>query len=147
MTSKQKPKRKCGLLSKKKLPIRVSQHDFNRYIKPFLRHPKKGPKPKCSSFKIFNHILYVLHTGIQWKQLPVSRSEIHWSNIYKWHNRWSKDGSYRKLFESSVLILDRKGMLDLSVLHGDGTNVVAKKGAGTSGTRDTNTRRERRRWR
>ena len=94
-----------------------------------------------------NILLYVLHTGIQWKQLPVSRSEIHWSNIYKWHNRWSKDGSYRKLFESSVLILDRKGMLDLSVLHGDGTNIVAKKGARQSDTRDTNTRRERRRLR
>ena len=59
MTSKQKPKGKCRLLSKKKLPIRVSQHDFNRYIKPFLRHPKKGPKPKCSSFKIFFSTFFI----------------------------------------------------------------------------------------
>jgi hypothetical protein len=33
--------------------------------------------------------------------------------------------------------------LDLSVLHGDGTNTVAKKGAMASDTRGTNTRRAR----
>ena len=52
-----------------------------------------------------------------------------------------------KGFFRNGITLDRKGMLDLSILHGDGTNVVAKKGAGTSGTRDTNIRKERRRLR
>lgn len=127
----------------KKLSVKLFQGDFNRYIKPSLRRPHRGPKPKVSYYKIFNYILYVLHTGIQWKQLPVSRKEISWQTVYHYHNRWSKDGSYRKLFESSLLTLDRKGMLDLSILHGDGTNIVAKKGVRKSGSRDTNTRRER----
>ena len=133
--------------SLKKSPVKVSEGDFNRYIKRYLRTPVKGRPQKISNYKIFNYILYVLHTGIQWKQLKPYKREIHWSNVYKRHNRWSKDGSYRKLFESSLLALDRKGMLDLSILHGDGTNVVAKKGVGTSGTRDTNIRKERRRLR
>ena len=131
----------------KKLPVNVSEKNFNRYIRQYLRTPTKGRSQKISNYKIFNYILYVLHTGIQWKQLKPYKREIHWSNVYKRHNRWSKDGSYQKLFESSLLTLDRKGMLDLSILHGDGTNVVAKKGARTSGTRDTNIRRERRRLR
>lgn len=110
------------------LPVRVSQREFNTFILPRLSHGRRGPKPKISYYKIFNYILYVLHTGIQWKQLPVYRNEICWSNIYKHHNRWSKDGSYEKLFASSVSFLNSENLLDLSILHGDGSNVVAKKG-------------------
>lgn len=112
----------------KKLPIQVGLADFNRYIRPYLSRARRGPRGKLSLYKIFNYILYVLHTGVQWNQLPIHRNEIHWTNVYKWHYRWSKDGSYKNLFERSVrqLLLDHK--LDLSVLHGDGSNTVAKKG-------------------
>lgn len=127
----------------KKLPVKVSQSDFNQLIKPHLRRPKKGPEAKISYYKIFNYILFVLHTGIQWKCLPVYRNEISWQTVYHYHNRWSKDGSYQRLFESSLLLLDRRGMLDLSILHGDGTNVVAKKGGLASAILVTNTRKER----
>jgi len=146
MISKQQTtKQKYVCVSKKKLPVRISQNDFNQYIKPCLKRRHRGPSQKISSYKIFNYILFVLHTGIQWKHLPIQRNEIHWSNVYKWHNRWSKDGSYERLFESSVALLDRKGLLDLSILHGDGTNVVAKKGAPESDTPDTNIRKVRKR--
>lgn len=114
--------------NKKKLPIKVLRRDFTKYIEPHLRVPVKGPKGKISVYKIFNYILYVLHTGIQWRQVKIYKNEIHWSNIYKWHYRWSKDGSYQNLFEHSVDILNKENMLDLSILHGDGSNVVAKKG-------------------
>lgn len=120
---------------------RVGQKEFNRYFLPQLRKPVKGPKPKISLFKIFNYILYVLSTGCQWELLPVYRKEIHWSNVYKWHNRWSKDGSYQTLFESTVDLLNRKGKLDLSLLHGDGSNTVAKKGERKLVTPATSTRK------
>ena len=113
------------------LPKQVSLKDFNRHIKPHLSKRHKGPKPKISSYKIFNYILYVLHTGIQWNQLRTRRNEIHWSNVYKWHNRWSKDGSYQKLFEASVAHLLSSDQLDTSCLHGDGSNTVVKKGGTT----------------
>jgi transposase len=124
------------------IPKQVSRKDFNRYISPHLRKPTKGPKPKLSYYKIFNYILYVLHTGIQWRQLRARRNEIHWSNVYKWHNRWSKDGSYGKLFEASVIHLKDTEQLDISIIHGDGTNTVVKKGVPASVTQDTNTRKE-----
>ena len=126
-----------------KLPIRVSQNEFNRYIRPHLRKPIKGPKPTLSHYQIFNYILYVLHTGIQWEELKVKRNQLHWSNIYKWHNRWSKDGSYKNLFLASVMELDEQGKLDLSTLHGDGSNTVAKKGARRLGTRGISIKRAR----
>ena len=111
------------------IPKQVSSKDFNKYINPHLRKPKKGPKPKLSVYKIFNYILYVLHTGIQWNQLRTRRNELHWSNIYKWHNRWSKDGSYEQLFSASIIHLKDTEQLDTSIIHGDGSNTVVKKGA------------------
>ena len=110
------------------LPTKVSRKEFNQYIAPRLKKPIKGPEPKLSLYRIFNYILYVLHTGIQWDQLKIRGNELHWSNIYKWHNRWSKDGSYESLFLSSVMELNNHGKLDLSIIHGDGSNTIAKRG-------------------
>jgi transposase len=124
------------------IPKQVSRKDFNKYINPHLSKPKKGPKPKLSFYKIFNYILYVLHTGIQWRQLRPRRNEIHWTNVYRRHNQWSKDGSYQKLFAASVIHLKDTEQLDTSIIHGDGTNTVVKKGAQASVTQDTNTRKE-----
>ena len=111
-----------------KLPVKVSQKDFNRFIKPYLSKGKRGPKPKVSYFITFNYTLYVLHTGIQWSKLPIRNKETSWQAVYNKHSRWSKDESYRRLFELSIKILSDKGKLDLSILHGDDSNTVAKKG-------------------
>lgn len=108
------------------LPTKVSQKTFNRHIKPHLSKRKRGNKPKLSYFKIFNHILSVLHTGSQWENLPVRG--VHWTNVYRYHNRWSKDGSYERVFNGSLDWLKEEGLLNLKILHGDGSNVVAKKG-------------------
>jgi transposase len=110
------------------LPKHVSRKDFNKYISPHLRKPVKGPDPKISYYKMFNYILYVLHTGMQWSQLKTRRNELHWSNVYRRHNQWSKDGSYQTLFENSVIHLKDTDQLDTSILHGDGSNTVVKKG-------------------
>jgi hypothetical protein len=56
------------------IPTQVSRQDFNRYIAPYLQRPQKGPQPKLSLYKIFNYILYVLHTDIQWHQLKTTRN-------------------------------------------------------------------------
>lgn len=109
------------------LPTHVTRKEFNTHIKPYISKGTRGVKPSVSYWKIFNYILYVLHTGIPWYTLPVK--EVHWTNIYKHHSRWSKDGTYKKIFDESLMYLVKEKKLDLSVLHGDGSNVVAKKGA------------------
>lgn len=75
------------------IPTQVSRQDFNRYIAPYLQRPQKGPQPKRSLYKLFNYLLYVFHTGLQWHQLTTTRNELHYTNVYKWHNRWAKEGS------------------------------------------------------
>lgn len=128
-------------LNERKLPIKVTRKQFNKFIAPYLSRGRRGPKPKISRCKTFNYILYVLHTGCQWDQLKPRRNEIHWSNIYKWHLKWSKDGSYQNLFETGIQKLFLANKLDLSILHGDGSNTVAKKGVLKSDTADTDTRK------
>ena len=95
--------------------------------------PKRGPRSKIEYLKIFNYILKVLYTGMQWKELPIANTadgmpEIHYTRVYRHFARWSDDGSMTKFFTVSVKQLHDSGLLDLSVLHGDGTNTVAKKG-------------------
>ena len=97
------------------LPTHVTRNEFNQFIKPHLSMGTRGTKPKLSSYRIFNHVLYILHTGCQWESLPVKG--IHWTNIYKHHNRWSKDGTYKKVFEGSLHYLADTRKFDLSVLH------------------------------
>jgi hypothetical protein len=95
-----------------------------------------------------NFILWVLDTGMQWKCLPVpqdaqGKPAIHYTTVYKVFARWADDGSLWQAFVASVRHLAAEKQLDLSVLHGDGTNTVAKKGAMALGIRGTNTRRAR----
>lgn len=126
------------------LPIKVSRKDFNRYFKPYLSVGSRGPDTKISTYKIFNHILRVLHTGMQWYQLDTGRDRLHWSNVYRHYNRWSKDGSFQRVFEASIAWLNDQGLLELFLLHGDGSNTVAKKGGLASATPATSTNRGKR---
>jgi len=65
---------------------------------------------------------------------------MNYTNIYKWHNRWSKDGSYQKLFEASIIHLKDTDQL-ATIIHGDGTNSVVKKGEQELVTQDINTKK------
>jgi transposase len=53
---------------------------------------------------------------------------IHYTTVYKVFARWSDDGSLEEAFIASVAHLADHHQLDLRILHGDGTNTVAKKG-------------------
>ena len=69
---------------------------------------------------------------------------IHYTTVYKVFAKWADDGSLWQAFVASVAHLSAEKQLDLGVLHGDGTNTVAKKGAMALATRATSTRKGRR---
>src|SRR2546425_3947784 len=115
------------------IPVQLSASAFTQFILPHLSMPKRGPKCKLGYHRVFNLILWVLYTGMQWKCLPVPKdaqghAAIHYTTIYKVFARWSDEGSLEGAFIASVKHLSDQHQLDLSVLHGDGTNTVAKKG-------------------
>jgi transposase len=130
------------------IPVQLSEPEFTAFILPHLSMPKRGPKCKLGCYRGFNLILWVLYTGMQWKCLPVPKDingnpAIHYTTIYKVFARWADDGSLWQAFIASVAHLAVEKQLDISVLHGDGTNTAAKKGGMALGIRDANTRRAR----
>lgn len=133
----------------KVIPVQLGEKDFEKFILPHLSLPKRGPDCKIGYHKAFNLILKVLYTGMQWKEMPIDKApdgkpEIHYTVIYKLFARWADDGSLEKAFIASVKHLSDENKLDLSLLHGDGSNTVAKKGAMESAIAATSTRREKR---
>ena len=131
------------------IPVQLSEPECDAFLLPHLSMTKRGPKCKLGYYRVFNLILWVLYTGAQWKCLPVptdaqGKPAIHYTTIYKVFAKWADDGSLWQAFVASVRHLAAEKRLDLSVLHGDETNTVAKKGAMALATRATSTRKERR---
>jgi transposase len=130
------------------IPVQLSEPEFNAFIFRHLSMPKRGPKCKLGYHGVFNLILWVLYTGMPWKCLPIpqdahGKPAIHYTTVYKVFAKWADDGSLWQAFTASVAHLADEKKLDLRVLHGDGTNTVAKKEGMGLGTRVTNTRRAR----
>ena len=130
------------------IPVQLSEQEFTAFICPHLSMPKRGPKCKLGSHRVFTLILWVLYTGMQWKCLPVphdaqGKPAIHYTTIYKVFAKWADDGSLWQAFVASVRHLAAEKHLDTRSLHGDGTNTVAKKGVMGLATPATSIRRAR----
>jgi transposase len=133
------------------IPVQLSETEFTACIFPHLSMPTRGPKCKLGYHRVFNLIWWILYTGRQWKGLPVPQDPngtpaIHDTTVYKVFARWADDGSLWQAFLARVAPLSTAKHLDLRVLHGDGTNTVAKTGGMALATRGPNTSRARRSW-
>jgi len=133
-TNKRRIKKQRTSANYKHLPKKITEAEFMEYFLPHLSVPKRGFDGKIPLYKSFNYILYHLHTGCQWYQVPLeidketNKPEIHYTNVFRRYAKWCKDGSFERLLVSSVKRLNDAGTLDLSAINGDGTNTVAKKG-------------------
>ena len=87
---------------------------------------------------LFNYILKLLYLGCQWKELPIERDEkgrreVHHTSVYRVFRRWEADGCFDAIFEGTVLTLHQASLLNVSIIHGDGTTTAAKKGGDNIG--------------
>ncbi len=120
------------------IPTKLSLEQFEEFVLPHLSRGRRGPPPTLSLHKIFNYILQLLYMGCQWKMLPIERNakgvpEIHYTRIYRAMRRWQTNGFIDKIFAGSVRKLHQDLLLDLTVIHGDGTTTAAKKGGDNLG--------------
>lgn len=58
------------------IPISVTEEQFRVHIRPYLSTAKRGYEGKVALYKVFNYILYRLHTGCQWDQLPIDPDPV-----------------------------------------------------------------------
>ncbi|WP_375326849.1 transposase [Candidatus Tisiphia endosymbiont of Nemotelus uliginosus] len=75
----------------------ISESKFEELIEPFIRRELKKPgRPtKVSHYKFFCSVLYVLRTGISWRDIPSEYGN--WHTIYTRYKRWSENGFFWRL--------------------------------------------------
>ena len=70
------------------IPTSVTEKQFNEHIRPHISTAKRGFECQIPLYKIFNYILYRLHTGCQWHRLPIDtdatsrKKEISFHAVY-----------------------------------------------------------------
>ena len=116
------------------IPTKLTEDEFHEFVLPHLTKGSRGPKTKLSFYRLFTYILTLMHTGCQWEELHIEKDdagkpEIHYSRLFRTFKRWVNDGCFEKIFVGSVGKLFENNLLDLDVIHGDGTTTAAKKGA------------------
>jgi transposase len=120
------------------IPTHFTLEQFNEFVLPHLPIGSRGPQPKLSLHCIFNYILKFLYLGCQWKELPIEKTpeglpEIHYTRIYQAFRRFEAHGSFEMIFVASVSRLKQEELIDIKVIHGDGTTTSAKKGGDNLG--------------
>jgi transposase len=53
------------------IPTSLTEKQFDAYVRPYLSTAQRGYESKIALYKIFNYMLYRLHTGCQWERLPI----------------------------------------------------------------------------
>src|ERR1700704_6566189 len=120
------------------IPTQLELAEFEQFVLPHLSIGSRGPAPKLSLYKIFNYVLKILYLGCQWKELPIDKDgegqpETHYTRIYRIWRRWVDNSCMDAIFAGSVSKLHEDGLLDTTVIHGDGTTTAAKKGGDNIG--------------
>lgn len=99
-------------------------------LEPLLppEKPKVG-RPNKPHRLVINAILWQLRTGAPWRDLPEKYGP--WETIYSRFNKWSKDGTWKRIFDSLQEQSDEDGDLDWTMHFVDGTSIrVHQHGAG-----------------
>ena len=84
---------------------------------------------KVEDYQVVEAILYRLKTGCQWRELPMKqffRKKYRWQSVYFHFQKWSKDGSLEKVWQT--VLEKHRHLLDLSSIQLDGTHTPTKRG-------------------
>ena len=72
---------------------------------------------------------------MQWKELPIEvyfeKGEISWQNVYYYFNKWSKDGSFQRIWLN--LLSKKKRKLDMSCVQLDGSHTRCRQKGESTG--------------
>lgn len=105
----------------------LTEADFKREIEPYIISFKNrsGRPTSITHYDFFCAVLYVLRTGIPWRDLPSFYGN--WHTIYTWFKRWSEQG----LFWSLLCQLQQNKRATVDIAWIDSTTVgVHRHGAG-----------------
>ena len=107
----------------------VKQKYYKKEICVHLDFGKINKDTKVEGYQVVMAIFYRLKTGCQWRQLPMKqffREKYTWQSVYCHFQKWSKNGSWERIW--SNILKKYKHLLDLSSIQLDGTHTPAKRG-------------------
>jgi len=113
----------------------LSKEFFSKAIEPLIpeHYKRPGRPPKESHYQFFCGVLYVLSTGVSWRDLPSCFGP--WHTVYMRFKRWSENG----LFWSLVYKLQQKKTLKLDFTWIDSTTIgLHRHGSGCLKKTDSN---------
>ncbi|MEB3702872.1 hypothetical protein Bealeia1_00062 [Candidatus Bealeia paramacronuclearis] len=109
----------------------VSELFFNKEIKPLIDkcYSAAGRPPKVTYYQVLNAILYVLRTGIPWRDLPSCYG--YWHTVYLRFNKGSKRGVWWHILTH----LQQHKKLKMNIVLIDSTSFkVHRHGGGQKGS-------------
>ena len=115
-------------MCKRQYPISISF--FNKEIRPIIEgaYSRAGRPKKVDDYQVFCAVLYVLRTGIAWRDLP--KCYGYWHTIYLRFNKGSKRGIWWKV----LIALQKNEILFINIVMADSTTFkVHRHGGGPKG--------------
>lgn len=102
---------------------------------PDRYHDGQGGHPWNEHRPLVHGILWHLHTGAPWREVPNRYGP--WQTVYDRFNRWRKDGTWANILDRLLTALDKQDfidrdlwMIDASVIRAARAAAGAKKKAG-----------------
>jgi transposase len=113
----------------------LKENDFINEVEPYIiqHYRRAGRPPKLSHYLFFCAVLYVLRTGISWRDLPKNFGP--WPRVYMRFKRWSENG----LFWGLVYQLQQAKKLTVDMSWVDSTTIpIHRHGAGAFKKKELN---------
>ena len=96
-----------------------------------LFRQRTGPgtvgRPPSDLRRIVHGILWILHTGAPWRDLPERYGP--WPTVFTRFNQWRRDGTWARIVTSLLDELDDRGQIDHDLWWIDGTIIRASRAA------------------
>lgn len=99
----------------------IASFSPDRYHHGGAGHPWKEHRP------LVNGILWRLHTGAPWPDLPERYGP--WKTVYDRFNRWRKDATWTQILDALLLRLDKAGLIDRDLWLVDASVIRASRAA------------------
>ena len=102
-----------------------------KHLEPLLpqpRHHGGRGRPSKDHRRIVNGILWRLHTGAPWRDIPERYGP--WRSVSSRFRRWRRDGTWAKILTQLLEERERQGRLGHSLWFVDATIVRASRAAG-----------------
>ena len=112
--------------------------DHYALIEPLLPTNDRPGHPWKSHRSVINGVLWILHTGAPWRDLP-RPTYGPWQTVYERFNRWTKDGTWGRLIEALHVRLDAAGKIDWDLFCIDSSWVRASRAAAGASPTDGTT--------